>query len=155
MSLPTRKLLLDYFTVEDLKDALADINERISGTKEQLISRLSKTWKEHNRNHYELLEFLDETSLQMICYYYNLDPIPTNDSTYIRRIKKAGLLDKNSRKVRNLKQETKLQKEDGTFRDININIENIHISKNSKIGIVVGIVGVTATFIGIILSNGF
>ena len=81
--------------------------------------------------------------------------LPTNNSTYIRRIKKAGLLDKNSGKLRNLKQETKLQKEDSAFRDININIENIHLSKNSKIGIVVGIVGVTATFIGIILSNGF
>jgi len=155
MSLSTRKLLSDYFSVEDLKDVLADINERVSGTKEQLISRLSKTWKEHNRDNYELLEFLDDTSLQMICYYYSLDPTPTNDSTYIRRIKKAELLDKNLRKPKYVKQENKLQKEDKPFRDVNINIENIHLSKNSKIGIIIGIAGVVATFIGIILSNGF
>jgi len=155
MSLSTRKLLSDYFTVDDLKDTLADINEPVSGTKEQLISRISKTWKDHNHNNYELLELLDKTSLQMICYYYNLDATTTNKSTYIRRIKKAELLNINSSKSRNLTQETKLPKEAKQFRDVNINVEHIHFSKNSKIGIVIGIIGAVATVLGIILSMGF
>jgi len=155
MSLSTRKLLSDYFEVNILKDVLDGINEHVSGSKEQLISRISKTWKEHNRNDYELLGFLDKKLLQGICYYYKLDDTPANKSTYIRRIKKAGLLDKNLSKPGNLKQETKLQKIDKPVRDVNINIWNIHLSKNSKIGIVIGIASVVATIIGIILSNGF
>ncbi|PBO85440.1 MAG: hypothetical protein COA77_03675 [Thaumarchaeota archaeon] len=155
MSLSVGKLLLEYLNKEEVQDALRDIGEPISGTKDELVHRLKNTWNFHNRDRYELLDFADDDSLQMICYHYNLDPTPANNGTYIRRIKKAGLLDKNSRKLKNLKQETKLQKEDSTFRDININIENIHLSKNSKIGIVVGIVGATTTAIGIILSNGF
>ena len=155
MSLSVDKLLLEYLNKEQVQDALRDIGEPISGTKDELVRRLKNTWNSHNRDRYELLDFADDDSLQMICYHYNLDPTPTNNSTYIRRIKKVGLLDKNSRKLRDLKQETKLQKEDSPFRDVNINIENIHLSKNSKIGISIGIVGVIATVIGIILSNGF
>ena len=155
MSLSVGKLLLEYLDKEQVQDALRDIGEPISGTKDELVRRLKNTWNSHNRDRYELLDFADDDSLQMICYHYNLDPTPTNNSTYIRRIKKAELLDKNSRKLKNLKQETKLQKEDNTFRDVNINVENIHLSKNSKIGLVVGIIGTVSTIIGIFLSNGF
>ncbi|MBS3921961.1 MAG: SAP domain-containing protein [Nitrosarchaeum sp.] len=149
------KLVSEYMSKEQVQDALRDIGEPVSGTKNELVRRLKNTWNSHNRDDYELLDFTDDTSLQMICYYYNLDTTPTNKSTYIRRIKKAELLDKNSRKPKNLKQERKLQKEENPFRDVNINIENIHLSKNSKIGIIIGVTSVVATIIGIIMSNGF
>lgn len=155
MSLSTKKLLLDYFTVEDLKDALSDINEKVSGTKEELIKRLTRTWKEHNRDNYELLEFLDDTSLQMICYYYNLDATPASINTYIRRIKNSDLLNQNSRKLKNQNNRIKSQKDIKPFNDVNINIENIHLSKNSKIGIAIGITGVLITAIGVIISSRF
>lgn len=92
MGLSVKKLLLEYFSKEQVQDALRDIGEITSGTKEDLVDVLTASWKSYNRDNYELLYFLDKTGLQMICYHYNLDASPTNEDTYIRRIKKANLL---------------------------------------------------------------
>ena len=153
MGLSVRKLLSDYFTVEDLKDALSDINEPVSGTKDQLIGRLIRTWKEHNRGNYELFDYLDKTSLQMICYYYNLDPTPGSIDTYIRRIKRADLLNGSGRRKQSKREAVLKNNDEKPFRDLHVNIGTVKTSKYSKIGIVIGVAGVAATVIGVILSG--
>ena len=156
MSLPIKKLLQEYFSVNDLKDVLNDIGEPVSGTKNQLIKRIITNWKSHNRNNYELLEFLDETSLQMICYYYNIGTSSTSEIGLRNSIKKAELLNSNSHNnIRKSKQDS-IQKnvlEDKPFRDVNINIGHIKISKGSKIGIFIGIITAAITLSGILLSG--
>lgn len=156
MVLSVTKLLNDYFSVDDLRDVLNDIGEPVSGTKDQLIKRIRTNWKSHNRDNYELLEFLDDTSLQMICYYYNIDTSSTSESGLRNSIKKAELLNSNSnnrvRKKKNGSVQTNLL-ENKPFRDVNINIGHIKISKGSKIGIFIGIITTAITLAGILLSR--
>ena len=70
MGLSVKKLLDDYFSREQIQDALRDIGELTSGNKDELVQRLRNNWESHNRGIYELLDFTDKDSLQMICYYY-------------------------------------------------------------------------------------
>lgn len=100
MGLPIKKLLLEYFAKEQVQDALRDIGELTTGTKEELVNNLVANWKSYNRDNYELLDFLDGDALQMICYHYNLDASDATEDTYIRRIRKAELLEgSSSRKI--------------------------------------------------------
>lgn len=92
MGLSIKKLLDEYLSKEDVQDALRDIGESTSGNKDKLIQKLQNNWKSHNRDVYELLDFTDKESLEMICYYYNLDPTPAKHDILKRRIKKAKLL---------------------------------------------------------------
>lgn len=97
MWLSIKKLLTEYFSKEQVQDALRDIGESITGTKEELVNNLAIKWKTYNRDNYDLLEFIDEPELQMICYYYNLDASDTSEETYRRRIKKAKLLESSTK----------------------------------------------------------
>jgi len=92
MGLSVKKLLDEYFSKEDVQDALRDIGESTSGTKDELVQRLRSNWESHNRDIYELLDFTEEDSLHMICYHYRLDPTPADHGVLKRRIKKANLL---------------------------------------------------------------
>ena len=85
------KFLNDYFSVEDLKDALSEIGELTTGTKIELIKRLMSQWEPHRRNRYDLLDHLDEEMLSYFCQDYKIDH-KGNASTLKRRIKKEGLL---------------------------------------------------------------
>ncbi|MGI0057428.1 MAG: SAP domain-containing protein, partial [Nitrosarchaeum sp.] len=76
MGLTVEKLLCEYFSKEEVQDALRDIGEPTSGTKEELVEELRKNWESFNRDKYELLDFIDEETLQEICYYFNLDASP-------------------------------------------------------------------------------
>lgn len=155
LGLSVKKLLSEYFSVEDLKDALYNIGESTYGTKDELVNRLASTWKLHNHDNYELLDYLDEEYLLIICTHYNLDDTPANESALKRRIRKARLLDSNSTKKVKVQKDHSPTKEPEVkpFRDVNINIGHLHLSKGSKIGIIVGIIGTAATIIGIILSR--
>lgn len=156
MGLSITKLLNDYLSVDDLKGVLMDIGEPVSGTKDQLVKRVRINWKSHNRDNYELLEFLDEDSLYMICHYYSIDTSSTSVSGLRNSIKKVGLLNSNSfgkiRKKKNNDIQTN-SIEDRPFRDVNINIGHIKISKNSKIGIAIAIIGVAVTLASIFLAR--
>ena len=92
MGLDVKTLLCEYFSKEEVQDALRDIGKSTTGTKEELVEELSKNWESFNREKYELLDFADEATLQQICYYYNLDATPTDHGVLKRRIKKADLL---------------------------------------------------------------
>ena len=92
MGLSVKKLLDDYFRADQVQDALRDIGETTSGTKDELVQRLRNNWESHNRDIYELLDFTDKYSLQQICYHYNLDATEADHGVLKRRIKKANLL---------------------------------------------------------------
>ncbi|NIP61278.1 MAG: hypothetical protein GWN01_10240 [Nitrosopumilaceae archaeon] len=149
MGLSVRKLLFEYFSVYDLKDALFDIGEPMTGTKDELVDRLRYNWKTHNRRNYDLLDYLEKDALLLICQHYNLDVTPANEDALRRRIKKARLLDSNSYKRKN---GSSLESGHKPFGDVHFNIGTIKISKNSKIGIVAGIITTAATIIGVVLS---
>jgi len=55
MGLSVKKLLDDYFSREQIQDALRDIGELTSGNKDELVQRLRNNWESHNRGIYELL----------------------------------------------------------------------------------------------------
>jgi len=92
MGLSMKKLLDDYFRADEVQDVLRDIGESTSGNKDELVQRVRDNWESHNRDIYGLLDFIDKTSLQQICYYYNLDATPAKHDVLKRRIKKANLL---------------------------------------------------------------
>ncbi len=98
MSLSIKKLLQEYFSVDDLKDVLCDIGEPVSGNKSQLVTRITNNWKEHNRDNYELLDFLDQEQLEMICYYYNTKPSGEGETSLKNSVKRIGLLDSRYKK---------------------------------------------------------
>ena len=92
MGLSVKKLLDEYFYKEEIQDALDDIGEPVSGSKDELIGRLLNSWELHNRDIYQLLDFIKRDSLMMINDDYNLGILPAKPEVVRRRIKKANLL---------------------------------------------------------------
>jgi len=95
MGISVGKLLNDYFGTDELKYALSDIGELTTGTKAELIKRLVTQWEPHNRNKYDLLDYLDEDMLAQLCDDYNIDS-DGDENLLKRRIKRARLLDGDS-----------------------------------------------------------
>ena len=152
-----KKLLDDYFSKEQVQDSLGDIGEPSSGSKDELIRRLLNNWKSHNRDIYDLLDFTDKTSLQMICYYYGLEAYPTSNSTFKRRIKKAKLLGSDSkpkptahvnRSHDSLVNEPKIRTDESSETShVHFHIGSVTHSKWGKIGAVSTIVGIVIMII--------
>ncbi len=97
MGLDVKKLLCEYFSKEEVQDALREIGEPTSGSKEELVEELSKNWQSHNRDKYELLDFTEEDTLQDICSHFNLDDTQADHNILKRRIKKVNLLGSGSK----------------------------------------------------------
>ena len=153
MGLPLNKLLDEYFRADELQDVLRDIGESTSGTKKELIKRVHDNWESHNRDIYELLDFIDKDYLQMICYHYNLDATKAKHDVLKRRIKKANLLgsggkassqvdDSRSFKKPKIKAENNSQ-----VTDVHFHIGSVTHSKWGKIGVVSTIVGIAIMII--------
>ena len=155
MGLSVKKLLDDYFSKDQVQDALGDIGESASGSKDELIRRLLNNWKSHNRDIYELLDFTDETSLQMICYFYALDATPAKNDVLIRRIKKANLLGSGS-KPKPIAQVSKSHdspipknksKPDTRITDVHFHVGSVTPSRRWIIGIGIGVTSIIVTII--------
>ena len=73
MGLSLRSLLDRYFYKEEVQNALHDIGLGISGNKGQLIRRVITNWASHNRDAYDLLDFLDRDTLATMCKDYGLE----------------------------------------------------------------------------------
>jgi len=155
MGLDVEKLLCEYFSKEEVQDALQEIGEPITGTKEELVEELSKNWQSHNRDKYELLDFIAEDSLQDICDHYNLDDTPANHDVLKRRIKKANLLGSGSkpkptahvnRSHDSLIPKNK-SKPDTGVTDVHFHIGSVTPSRRWLIGIAIAITGIIVTII--------
>jgi len=156
MGLSVKKLLDDYFSREQIQDALRDIGETTSGTKDELVQRLRNNWESHNRDIYELLDFTDKDSLEMICYYYNLDATPAKHDVLKRRIKKADLLGPSGKpkpssmvddsRFYSKKPENKVDDNSQT-PDVYFHIGTITHSKWGRIGVVLTIIGIVVSII--------
>ena len=171
MGLSIKKLLDDYLSKEQVQNALRDIGEPTSGNKDELVQRLRNNWESYNRDIYELLDFTDKDSLEMICYYYNLDATPAKQDVLRRRIKKANLLGSGKRPTaqvdrshdslipkskpssmvddsRFYSKKPKIKSENNSqVTDVHFHIGSITHSKGGKMGIVLGIVGIVVTVI--------
>lgn len=155
MGLSVKKLLDDYFSKEQVQDALGDIGEPTSGIKNELVRRLLNNWESHNRDIYKLLDFTDKDSLQMICYFYALDATSAKHDVLMRRIKKANLLGSGS-KLKPTAQVSRSHdslipknksKPDTGVTDVHFHIGSVTHSKGGKIAIVLGIIGIAVTII--------
>ena len=155
MGLSVKKLLDDYFSKEQVQDALGDIGEPTSGTKDELVRRLLNNWESHNRDIYKLLDFTDKDSLQMICYFYALDATSAKHDVLMRRIKKANLLGSGSkpkptaqvsRSHDSLIPKNK-SKPDTGVTDVHFHIGSVTHSKGGKIGIILAIIGIAISII--------
>ena len=163
MGLSVKKLLDEYFSKEDVQDALRDIGESTSGTKDELVQRLRSNWESHNRDIYELLDFTEEDSLHMICYHYRLDPTPADHGVLKRRIKKANLLGSSGKPKptahvsnpssmvddsRFYSKKPKINTEENSETPpVQINIGSITHSKWGKRGVVATIIGIVIMII--------
>jgi hypothetical protein len=169
MGLSIKKLLDDYLSKEQVQNALRDIGEPTSGNKDELVQRLRNNWESYNRDIYELLDFTDKDSLEMICYYYNLDATPAKQDVLRRRIKKANLLGSGKRPTaqvdrshdslipkskpssmvddsRFYSKKPKIKSENNSqVTDVHFHIGSITHSKGGKMGIVLGIVGIVVS----------
>lgn len=97
MGLSIDDLLFKYLSKEQIQNALRDIGEPTSGTKDELVRNLKNRWKSYNRDYYDLLDFVDAEMLEAICYHYKLDDSSTSPTGFKKRIKNANLLDVNSK----------------------------------------------------------
>ncbi len=160
MGLSMKKLLDDYFRTDEIQDALRDIGEPTSGTKDELVQRVRTNWESYNRDISELLGFIDKTSLQQICYHYNLDATPANHDVLKRRIKKANLLGSGKRPTAHVSNQSsmvddsrfyskkpRIKTEENSQTPVHINIGSITHSKWGKIGVGVGIISIIVTII--------
>ena len=153
MGLSVKKLLDDYFRADQVQDALRDIGETTSGTKDELVQRLRNNWESHNRDIYKLLDFTDKDSLEMICYYYNLDATTAKHDVLKRRIKKANLLGSGKKPTAHVDRShdslipKNKSKPDTGVTDVHFHIGSVTHSKGGKIAIVLGIIGISVTII--------
>ena len=92
MDLSIKKLLNDYFSKEQPRDTLREIGEPASGNKDRLARRLRDHQEYRNRDIYELLDFADVDSLEMICHHYKLDATFKEKDALKGKIEKANLL---------------------------------------------------------------
>jgi len=92
MGLSIKRLLDNYFSKEQIRDALRDIGEPASGNKDRLGRRLRDYCESQNRNIYELLDFTNISSLEMICHHYKLDATFKEKDALKGKIEKANLL---------------------------------------------------------------
>lgn len=160
MGLTIEKLLFEYMTKEQVQDGLRDIGKATSGTKDELVERLKTNWKSYNRDVYDLLDFVDNEHLQMICYYYNLDASDASEEVFIRRIKKAEIFEKikknSNRKDDNLKKNTNLGNDKSIVKMKELSHEIILSDhKISRKMMIWTIIGTIATLIGVIVSLVF
>ena len=144
MALNLRKFLDKYFSREDLQDALESISEPYSASKNELISRLIENWISYRRKWSDILDYADDDAIEDICDDYGLDSIGDRD-LLIRRIKRAGILDKE--KSSTITSFTKAKSEQSVERtpNINFNIGSVHISKGNKISI--GLIAAVITLV--------
>jgi len=154
MGLSVKKLLDDYFRADEVQDVLRDIGESTSGNKDELVQRVRNNWESHNRDIYELLDFIDKTSLQQICYYYNLNSTTANHNILKRRIKNAKLLGSGSKPTskvddsRFYSKKPKIKADDNSqVTDVHFHIGSVTHSRGGKIGIVLTIIGIAVTII--------
>ena len=154
MELSIKKLLDDYFVIDQVQDILRDIGESTSGNKDELLKRVRDNWESHNRDIYELLDFTDKDYLQMICYHYNLDATKAKHDVLKRRIKKANLLGSGSKpkpssKVDDSSFYSKKHKAENNSQvtDVHFHVGSVTHSKGGKIAIALGIIGIVVTII--------
>ena len=156
MGLDVKKLLCEHFSKEEVQDALRDIGEPTSGTKEELVDELSENWESFNRDKYELLDFVDEETLQEICYYHNLDATLADHNILKRRIKKAKLLDSGGKskpssmvddsRFYSKKPENKAD-DIAQTRDVHFHFGSVTPSRRWLIGIAIAVTSIIVTII--------
>jgi len=153
MGLPLEKLLGEYFTKEEVQNALWEIGERTTGTKEELVGDLIYNWDSHNRDNYDLLDFVEKETLENICYFYNLDGSKGNHSTLKKRIKKAKLLDSEEDldtivdRIHDSSIPKNKSKDDTGVTDVHFHISSVTQSKGGKIGIALTVIGIAVSII--------
>jgi len=166
MGLSMKKLLEDYFRTDEIQDALRDIGEPTSGTKDELVQRVRTNWESYNRDISELLGFIDKTSLQQICYHYNLDATPANHDILKRRIKKANLLGSGKRPTAHVSNQSSMvddsrfyskkpktkKEENSQVTDVHFHFSSIPYSKWGKIGAVATIAGLVIMIIFFVMG---
>ena len=72
MGIPVEDFLYRYFNPDQLKEILFDIGIPVGRTKKERIDRILENWQSHNRDWYELLEYLDWSTLSQICDDFNI-----------------------------------------------------------------------------------
>ena len=135
--------LLTYFSKEELQFHLSTINEVQSGTREELIERLLAEWPTHNKNWEKLLDYLNKPTLSQICRDYSIEH-HGDRGQLVRRLKKELQGSSTNKKIKTPKEEKP--------GDVHFHIGSIHVSKGGRNVIIIGVIGVIATVIGIILS---
>lgn len=142
MAINLSKFLDKYFRKEWLQEALQDIGEPYSTDKNDLIRRIIEDWSTYRRNWYDLLKYADEDALEDICIDYDLDSRGDED-LLIRRIKRANILGNELLESKQIQSKNQTSKNsDSVTPNINFNINSIHFSERSKIGIISIIVAI-------------
>ena len=72
MGITVKNFLDRYFSPNLLKEALSDMGIPVGTTKKERIERIVENWRSHNRDWYELLEYLDWSTLSQICDDFNI-----------------------------------------------------------------------------------
>jgi len=129
MGIRIEDFLDHYFRVDELKDPLEDIGLPVSGTKNERIDRILKNWASHNRDWYELLDFLDWEALSQICDDFSISYNENaSEETLCNKIKDDRVLD-----FRKKQKSTIQKKSDEKPSTVNILGKNINVSSNNKI----------------------
>jgi hypothetical protein len=92
LAIAVKRLLDSYFTTDDLKNALYDIGEPVTESKDTLINRLIQVWPEHKKGLKDLLGYLSPQALVAMCQFYKLDDTG-NEEALIKRIVKSGIIE--------------------------------------------------------------
>ena len=123
MGISPENFLNRYFTSEQLKAPLSDIGFSVGGTKSERIKRIVENWTVHNRDWYELLDFLDWGELIQICDDFNISYSKYNkEETLCSKIENEQVLNFRNKTMQSSKKES----------SINIQAKNINIGSNNK-----------------------
>lgn len=136
MGISPENFLRRYFTLEQLKEPLADIGLSVGGTKNEKIKRITDNWITHHRNWYELLDYLEWGDLSRICDDFGINYSDYNkEETLCQKIEDEMVLDFRNKTTKDKATQTikNNDKPNQTLPSINILGKNINIGNNNKI----------------------
>ena len=167
MGISVEDFLYRYFRPDELKDVLVDIGIPVGRTKKERVERILDNWRSHNRDWYELLDYLDWDVLSQICDDFNIGYSDYNTEDSLRnKIGDEWVLIFSKRQKKNI--EKKSEEKSSTFnvlgKNITIGSDNIiHSSEASKgssiskaqlaVAIIVGAFVITGVVWGITSSE--
>lgn len=136
MGISLRAFIGKYLYREETQDALEFIGEKVSGSNDEIESRLASEWPKY-QDIYNLLDYVDEDRMLEMCEQFEINTNAITHGALKKRIKQAGIItgySQNTLRTKKSKSHSVHMTEDVKVES-NLSVIRMIRSKQGKIGI--------------------